>query len=94
MQKPTFDNFVTYEKETAPDEDGCCTCYIWYGIRNNENPNSIYLWRNYNIFDNEPTLIPEGFVLRHNGYEDCDDCNALQKCCPLDVRSRSEFIGF
>jgi hypothetical protein len=60
MEPRTFDNFVHYEKEGTPNEDGCCVLYNLYGVRNAQDQNSIYLWRNYNIFDEDPTPIPEG----------------------------------
>lgn len=90
MEKPTLNNFVSYEKNDEPDEDGCSRCYMLYGV--SAGPDSIYLWRNYNTFDTEPTTIPDGFIKEHNGYVDCDECNALGQCCPKDVEGRSNHL--
>jgi hypothetical protein len=92
MEKPTLHNFVSYEKNDEPDEDGMSRCYMLYGVRNASDPNSIYLWRNYNTFDAEPTLIPDGFVFQHNGYTDCDECNALRECCPEHIERRTAHL--
>lgn len=93
MESPTFDNFVHYEKTDAPDEDGCSLLFNLYGIRNPHDPNSIYLWRNYNTFDEEPTPIPEGFKLLPNGYENCEDCVALNGgCCPAHIKHRISWL--
>ena len=92
MDPPTFDNFVHYEREGTPDDDGCSQIYNLYGVRNAHDSNSIYLWRNYNTFDEDPTPNPEGFKLVQNGYIDCDDCNGLNGCCPEDLEKRKAYL--
>lgn len=92
MENPTFENFVCYSKEDPPDQDGMIRCYSIYGVKNKNDTNSIYLWRNYNTFDQFPTVIEDGFVLEHNGYLDCDKCNELNSCCDEHIEKRKEHM--
>ena len=92
MEPPTLDNFVSFEKIDKPDKYGRCNIYELWGVQNASQKNSIYLWRNYNTFDTEPTLIPDGFVLKHSGYEDCDECNKLNHCCPNHIKGKTNFL--
>jgi hypothetical protein len=94
MEKPTFENFVQFEKQVPDSEEdnNSSRVYSLYGILDKTQPNSIYLWRNYNTFDEEPTTIPEGFKFIHNGYDDCEMCNELNMACPEDIEKRKEQI--
>ena len=92
MEYPTFDNFVRYEKNGPLTEDGFYPYYDLMGIKNTNSDNLIYLWRNYNTFDDFPTKIPNDFNFVHNGYIDCDECNSLNRCCPKHLKARNEYI--
>jgi hypothetical protein len=67
---------------------------VWtlIGVASVNDPNSLYLWRNYNTFDVEPTKVPDGFVRQPNGYVDCDECIKLQSCCPEHVEGRTQYL--
>lgn len=85
MEKPCLDNFVFYEKREKLDDDGHYRYYIIEGVKSCDDPNSVYIWRNYNTFDKEPTTVPSDYLSQHNGYIDCDECNTLNKCCPSHI---------
>ena len=92
MQAPTFDDFVQYQRVDPPDEDGMCRCYQLMGLKDHQRDNHVYLWRNYNTFDAVSTEVPAGYVLQHNGYQDCDKCNEGDKCCPEHRPTRSNHM--
>lgn len=89
--EPTFENFVEYEFQDPP-RDGCIRCYRLMGLKDPAKRGNIFLWRNYNTFDDVSTPVPAGYVLRNNGYEDCDDCCALGECCPEDIPKLKEHM--
>lgn len=92
MQEPTLDNFVVCTRQEPFDEHGCAKIYSIMGVMDHNSDNSIYLWRNYNTFDPEPTPIPDSYIPEHSGYIDCDECNKLGKCCPVDVEARKNYM--
>jgi hypothetical protein len=92
MKQPTIYNYVLYEKRDPPGEDGGMRYYSLSGIKDFSKPNFIYLWRNYNTFDEESTPIPNDFTRVHNGYIDCDECNSLNEQCPRHLESRKKYM--
>jgi hypothetical protein len=90
-QLPTFQDWVEYERESEPDEDGMVRCYQMFGIQDLTRERHIYLWRNYNTFDEVSTEVPGEYYRIHNGYLDCDACNELHECCATHLESRRAF---
>lgn len=84
--EPTIDNFVTYERLGEEDGGARPVYYLW-GIRteiiddDNTKRDGIYLWRSYNTFDDEPTIVSDGYELRPKYSDECDECLKINRYC-------------
>lgn len=65
---PTFDNYKIYKMVGEPNTDGVAPLFEFEGIVAGNM--SIFLWRNYNIFDDVPALIRDDWKID----DECEDC--------------------
>jgi len=75
---PTFENYVTYEKLVPTEDDGIMRILRLEGIIN-KSENSIYEWEKYNMFESDPTAIPDGYILKIRKCDECGD-NLCDRC--------------